>query len=116
MTEPPSRLELLQFARRVLLQQTRASLAQLDRWIADEEHRNAERRRGEERRPPPPEWLLQRGIGTGRPAACVHRGDCWAAKGVRVQAITEEQARRALHEDVAACAHCNPDTALGVLE
>ncbi|MDT0427121.1 hypothetical protein ACFT08_00715 [Streptomyces rochei] len=35
MSDTPSRLELLQFTRRVVEQQARASLRQLDRWIAD---------------------------------------------------------------------------------
>ncbi|RDD84074.1 hypothetical protein DVZ84_37115 [Streptomyces parvulus] len=35
VSDTPSRLELLQFTRRVVEQQARASLRQLDRWIAD---------------------------------------------------------------------------------
>ncbi|MGW2228266.1 DUF6233 domain-containing protein [Streptomyces formicae] len=30
--------------------------------------------------------------------------------------MTREQARQALYEQVEACPHCRPDTALGVLE
>ncbi|MFD8354916.1 hypothetical protein ACFV1X_39110 [Streptomyces coelicoflavus] len=57
----PSRLELLHFTRRVVMQQATAALRQIDRWIAAEERREAERRLGEEKRPPPPAWLLQYG-------------------------------------------------------
>ncbi|MEU7969446.1 hypothetical protein AB0D09_39305 [Streptomyces sp. NPDC049097] len=37
MHDSPSRLELLRFARRVVVQQATASLAQIDGWIAVEE-------------------------------------------------------------------------------
>ncbi|MBC9729671.1 DUF6233 domain-containing protein [Streptomyces sp. TRM68367] len=112
----PSRLELLHFARRVVVQQARASLAQLDAWIAAEERREAERRTGEAQRPPPPEWLVERGIGAGSPPTRIHRGGCHMAQGVRVKAISEEQAKRALYADVElACPHCNPDTELRVI-
>lgn len=117
MTESsPSRLELLRFARRVLVQQARANLAQLDGWIAAEEQRAQERRRAEERRPPPPKWLLERGTGAGESTATVHHADCWlAVEGVRTKGISEDQARRALYEHVSACSVCHPDTRLGVI-
>ncbi|MFJ2240434.1 DUF6233 domain-containing protein [Streptomyces sp. NPDC087859] len=72
-------------------------------------------RRPEDRRPPPPEWLLERGMGAGSPPALVHQGGCTMAKGVRIQPISEGQARRALYEHVEACPFCNPDTALHVI-
>ncbi|MEU9168599.1 DUF6233 domain-containing protein [Streptomyces sp. NPDC048420] len=115
MSDTPSRLELLHFARRVIVQQAAASLAQLDRWIAVEEEREGARRRAEERRPPPPEWLIERGIGAGSPPVRVHQGGCVMAKGVRVKAISEDQAKRALYAHVEACPFCNPDTALRVI-
>lgn len=114
MNESPSRLELLQFARRVVVQQATAALAQLDRWIADEERREAERKRGEEFRPAPPEWLIERGLNRNNLVA-VHRGDCWDAGKRRVPA-TREQALDALRRQVPACSMCRPDTALGFLE
>ena len=111
-----SRLELLYFARRVVEQQARASLAQLDAWIAVEKQREAERRMGEARRPPPPEWLVERGIGAGSPPSRIHKGGCHMATGVRVKAISEERVKRALYADVElACPHCNPDTELRVI-
>lgn len=106
---------MLRFARRVIVQQATATLAQIDRWIADEERRETERRTGEARRHRTPEWLMERGIGSGRPPTRIHRGGCHMAKGVRIKAITEEQARQALYAYVAACPHCHPDTALRVI-
>ncbi|MFF5968190.1 DUF6233 domain-containing protein [Streptomyces collinus] len=116
MSDPPSRLDLLQFARRVVVQQATAALRQIDGWIADEERREAERRRGEEMRPPPPEWLVQYGLNRANVDA-VHRGDCWAAaKSGRCRPVTREQALDALRHAVSACTFCRPDTELGVLE
>ncbi|ELS55837.1 DUF6233 domain-containing protein [Streptomyces viridochromogenes] len=107
----PSSLELLHFARRVVVQQATAALAQLDRWIADEERREAERRRGEERRPPPPEWLIERGLNPKNIVA-VHTGDCWGL-GDRCRPVSRSQALEALEHGVPACRLCRPDTALG---
>ncbi|MEV0016635.1 DUF6233 domain-containing protein [Streptomyces tendae] len=114
MSDNPSRLELLQFTRRVVEQQARASLRQLDRWIADEERRAAERRLAEERRPPPPEWLIERGLDRTRLVA-VHTADCWDP-GKRLIPATREQAREAIRQEVPACSKCRPDTRLGLLE
>jgi hypothetical protein len=112
----PSRLELLRFTRRVVVQQATAALRQIDGWIADEERREAERRRGLEQRPTPPEWLLQRGLNRNNVDA-VHCGECWAAaKSGRCRPVSQEQALAALQQGVPACVHCRPDTALGFLE
>ncbi|MFE7160554.1 hypothetical protein [Streptomyces sp. NPDC057636] len=46
-----SRLDMLRFARRIAVQQ----VEQIDRWIATEERREAERQRGEQARPPAPD-------------------------------------------------------------
>ncbi|MEZ7005025.1 DUF6233 domain-containing protein [Streptomyces sp. AD55] len=116
MTDVPSRLSLLRFARRVVEQQARANLDQLDRWIADEERREAERQRGEAMRPAAPEWLLQQGLNRSNVNA-VHAGDCWAAaKSGRCRPVSRGQAVEALRHEVPACVHCRPDTALGLLE
>ncbi len=114
MSDTPSRLELLHFARRVVVQQATAALAQLDGWIADEERRAAERRRGEEARPASPEWLIERGLSRNNVVA-VHRGDCWDA-GKRHVPVTRAQAVEALRQQIPACTKCRPDTALGLLE
>ncbi|MFH9016125.1 DUF6233 domain-containing protein [Streptomyces sp. NPDC017943] len=116
MTDTASRLQLLHFARQVVEQQASAALAQLDQWIAEEERREAERRRGEQARPAPPDWLIQYGLNRTNVDA-VHTGDCWAAaKSGRCHPATREQAVDALAQQVPACIHCRPDTALGVLE
>ncbi|MFI8489430.1 DUF6233 domain-containing protein [Streptomyces rubrogriseus] len=114
VSDTPSRLELLQFTRRVVEQQAWASLRQLDRWIADEERLEAERRQAEERRPPPPEWLIERGLDRTSLVA-VHTGDCWDP-GKRLMPATREQARDAIRQQVPACSKCRPDTRLGLLE
>lgn len=111
--DPPSRLELLHFARRVFVQQATAGLAQIDRWIADEERREGERRVGEARRPPPPEWLIDRSLG-GRHPMAVHTGGCHTA-GKYARSATQQEAMRALADSVPACTHCGPDTTLGIL-
>ncbi|MEU6557852.1 DUF6233 domain-containing protein [Streptomyces sp. NPDC046915] len=114
--QPLSRLEALRFARRVVEQQAVRQLRVIDRWIAEEERREAERCRGGERRPPPPEWLIQYGLNRANVDA-VHTGDCWAAaKSGRCRPATRQQAVDALRRQVPACIHCRPDTALGILD
>jgi hypothetical protein len=116
MNDEPSRLLLLRFARRVVVQQATAALEQLDGWIAVEERREAERRQGEQMRPPAPEWLIQHGLNRTNVDA-VHTGECWAAaKSGRCRPATRQQAVEALRQQVPACVHCRPDTALGILD
>ncbi|MER6031139.1 DUF6233 domain-containing protein [Streptomyces sp. NPDC001851] len=104
------------FARRVAEQQTARQPALIDRWIADEERREAERRRGMKMRPAPPDWLIQYGLNRTNVDA-VHTGHCWAsAKRGRCRPATRQQALDALRQQVPACVHCRPDTALGTLE
>ncbi|MGW2771697.1 DUF6233 domain-containing protein [Streptomyces olivaceoviridis] len=59
---PLSRLDALRLARRVVEQQAVRRLGLIDRWIAEEERREAERRRGEEMRPTSSDWLIQYGL------------------------------------------------------
>ncbi|MFI0233794.1 DUF6233 domain-containing protein [Streptomyces sp. NPDC017086] len=114
--QPLSRLDALRFARRVVEQQAERQLALVDRWIADEEQRQAERRRGQARRPEPAEWLIQYGLNRSNVDA-VHTGACWAAaRSGRCRPATRQQAIDALLQHVPACGHCRPDTALGLLE
>ncbi|MGX5183427.1 DUF6233 domain-containing protein [Streptomyces avermitilis] len=113
MNDSPSRLDLLRFARRVVVQQTAASLAQLDQWIAEEERRETERRQGEQRRPADPAWLIQYGLNRANVDA-LHVGDCWAAKkSGRCKPVTRQQAIDALVHQVAPCVHCRPEAKLG---
>lgn len=104
-----SRLELLRFLERVQVQ----DLQRTRDWIATEEQLIAAGA-GARPAPPPPEWLIEQGIGTGRPAVRVHVGG-WDTR-TRCKPATAEAARRALAEGVPACPHCRPDTALGILE
>ncbi|AOR32651.1 hypothetical protein BFF78_17690 [Streptomyces fodineus] len=112
---PLTRVDMLRFARRVVEHQAARQLALMDRWIADEERREAERQRRLATRRAAPEWLIERGL-NGRSAVYVHVGGC-AGTGGRAKAVGRDQAVRALTEGgVAACPLCRPDTALGVLE
>ncbi|MEU3412054.1 DUF6233 domain-containing protein [Streptomyces sp. NPDC006658] len=114
--QPLSRPDALRFTRRVVEQQAARQPALIDRWIAEEQQRQAERRRGEERRPQPAQWLIQYGLNRSNVDA-VHTGDCWAAaKSGRGRPATRQQARDALLRHVPACVHCRPDTALGIFE
>ncbi|MEE1930840.1 DUF6233 domain-containing protein [Streptomyces sp. TRM 70351] len=117
MTDEPSRLQLLHFTRRVVVQQATAALAQVDGWIAAEERREAERRRGQQNRPTPPDWLVQYGRDRTSVEA-VHTGDCWAvAKSKRrCRPATRQQAADALRQQAPPCPCCRPDTALGILD
>ncbi|MET8765497.1 DUF6233 domain-containing protein [Streptomyces sp. NPDC004658] len=113
---PLTRLDALRFARRVVEQQAVRQLALIDRWIADEERREAERRQGGQRRPPAPQWLIQYGLNRMN-IDMVHDGDCWAAKkSGRCRPVVREQAIEALRQQVPACPHCRPDTALGLID
>ncbi|MEU1410131.1 MULTISPECIES: DUF6233 domain-containing protein [unclassified Streptomyces] len=117
MNEPaPSKLDLLHFARRVVIQQATAAVAQIDTWIAQEEERQAHRRQAEAMRPPPADWLLERGLNKTNTVA-VHVGGCWTVrKSSRCIGVSQQQALDALRQQVPACTHCRPDTELGYLE
>ncbi|GAA2200516.1 DUF6233 domain-containing protein [Streptomyces bangladeshensis] len=112
---PLARLDMLRFARRVVEHQAARQLALMDRWIADEERREAERQRRLAARRNAPEWAVEHGL-NGRTAVYVHVGGCTGAGG-RAKGVGREQAVRALTEaGVPACPLCRPDTALGILE
>lgn len=99
---------------RTLVTYLRGELGRAEQALATAEEREV---LAASRRPPrePPAWLVERGIGRGRPPARVHRGTCWDT-GHRCAPATPEQIRQLLTEGVPACPHCRPDTALGVLE
>ncbi|MER7507101.1 DUF6233 domain-containing protein [Streptomyces lavendulae] len=110
MSDSSVRLDQLRFLERVQvrdLQRTRDWIAAEEQALAAEAHRLPP--------PPPPEWLIEHGIGSGRPPVRVHVGDCWDTR-TRCKPASVDQARRALAEGVEACTHCRPDTALGVLD
>ncbi|MFI9041417.1 DUF6233 domain-containing protein [Streptomyces sp. NPDC053726] len=58
--------------------------------------------------------MIELAIGLGARPIEVHAGHCYAI-GKRHRAITREQALAALAEGIRPCAHCRPDTELGVL-
>jgi hypothetical protein len=112
---PLTRLDMLRFARRVVERQAARQLAVMDRWIADEQRREAERQRRLAIREAAPDWLIERGL-NGRDAVYVHVGGCTGA-GRRAAGVGRGQAVRALTEGgVPACPLCRPDTVLGILE
>ncbi|MET9914745.1 DUF6233 domain-containing protein [Streptomyces sp. NPDC006476] len=77
--------------------------------------RQAETERGRRERPLPPEWIVELGIGTGRPPVQVHAGDCHMA-GKRRRVISRDEARRLLATGLRACTHCAPDAQLRILD
>lgn len=106
-----SRLDMLYGLRQYLQRE----LLRVDRWIDQELRREREWRRGERSRPPAPEWIVELGIGQGRPPVLVHVGGCPMARG-RQQPVPREQALRARADGVEACAVCGVDRALGYIE
>lgn len=66
-------------------------------------------------RPAPPQWLVELGIGAGRPPVRVHAGTCHMA-GKRRQAVSQEEARRLLASGLRACTHCEPDVQLRIID
>lgn len=70
-----ARLDLLRFLERVQLQ----DLQHARDWIAIEEQLIATQ--AARRPPPPPDWLIEHGIGTGRPPVRVHTGGAPSSRG-----------------------------------
>jgi hypothetical protein len=110
-SRPPTYLEKLRIVRGFLVHQ----LDQVDRWIAAEERKKAEKQRGEEARPPQPDWLLEPGLNRDAPPNLVHVGGCHMA-GKRSRGIGRSDALRWLAEGIPACSHCRPDSELGYLD
>ncbi|MFC8668769.1 DUF6233 domain-containing protein [Streptomyces sp. NPDC057199] len=90
-------------------------LRRIDDKIAALQKREAERERGRRARPAEPEWFVELGIGDGRPPIEVHMGGCYAAAQKR-RPVSRNEARRLLVSGVRACSHCQPDTALDILD
>lgn len=87
----------------------------IDHKIAALQKRQAEQEHGRRSRPRPPEWIVELGIGDGRPPIEVHAGDCHMA-GHRRRPVSREEARRLLAAGLRACIHCQPDTRLHILD
>lgn len=112
MSDPSiPRIQLLRFLERVQQQ----DLERTRGWIAAEEKRLAEQAA---RLPPPaaPDWELETDL--GRRPVRVHVGGCtMGGKGLRMKAVTRDDALRLLGVDrLEACPYCSPDAALGVLD
>jgi hypothetical protein len=88
-------------------------LERIDAKIAAVRQHEAERERARRARPPRPEWVVELGIGDGRPPLEVHAGHCYAI-GTRRQAVSHNEARQLLADGVRACSHCTPDTTLEI--
>ncbi|MFJ3229227.1 DUF6233 domain-containing protein [Streptomyces sp. NPDC086783] len=88
-------------------------LERIDQKIEALRVRDAERERGEQARPAPPEWIVELGIGDGRPPVELHVGGCYAA-GKRRRPVEAEEARRLLASGIRACTHCTPGPGLGI--
>ncbi|MFF7647014.1 DUF6233 domain-containing protein [Streptomyces canus] len=90
-------------------------LQRIDTKIAAVRQREAEQEHGRRHRPPVPDWIVELGIGTGRPPTQLHTGDCYAA-GKRRRPVDRDEARRLLASGLPACTHCRPDQHLGIIE
>jgi hypothetical protein len=90
-------------------------LQRIDSKIAALQQREAEQEHGRTNRPPEPDWIVELGIGAGRPPIEVHIGGCYAA-GKRRRPVPSDEARRLLTSGVRACGHCQPDNALGITD
>ncbi|MFJ3235682.1 DUF6233 domain-containing protein [Streptomyces sp. NPDC086787] len=66
-------------------------------------------------KPAPPEWIVELGIGVGRPPVQLHRGTCYMA-GKRRRPVKRDEARRLLTGGTGACSHCRPDAGLGMID
>ncbi|MFI6609710.1 DUF6233 domain-containing protein [Streptomyces sp. NPDC050507] len=113
MSDNLSRLDRLRIVREWQAHQ----LGRTDRTIAELEERDAAAARAAHVLPPPaPSWKLSvLRVSGGAQADAVHTGDC-GMSGKRTQAMTREQALRALTEGgITACPYCRPDRELGVL-
>ncbi|MEU7028802.1 DUF6233 domain-containing protein [Streptomyces sp. NPDC046275] len=90
-------------------------IERIDRKIAAIRQRQAEQERGRRTRPAPPEWVVELGIGTGRPPIQVHAGDCHMT-GSRRRPVSRDEARRLIAGGLRACTHCQPDARLRILD
>ncbi|MCW8102704.1 DUF6233 domain-containing protein [Streptomyces tauricus] len=88
-------------------------LTRIDAKIAAVRQREAEQKRVRLTRLPGPEWVVELGIGVGRPPVEVHAGHCYAI-GKRHRPISRDEARRLLDAGLRACSHCTPDTTLDI--
>ncbi|WP_371681520.1 DUF6233 domain-containing protein [Streptomyces sp. NBC_01276] len=86
---------------RTLVTYPRGELSRTERALAAAEEQRAPFEVA--RRPAPlrPDWLIEHGIGTGRPPMRVHAGTCWDTR-TRCKPASTDAARRALAEGIPA--------------
>jgi hypothetical protein len=90
-------------------------LRRIDAKIEAVQRRQAEEDTGRRNRPAPPEWIVELGIGTGRPPVQIHAGTCHMA-GTRRRPVDRDEARRLLTGGLRACTHCRPDAQLHIID
>lgn len=90
-------------------------IRRIDAKIETLQRRQAEEEHGRRARPTPPEWIVELGIGTGRPPVQIHAGNCYAA-GKRRRPVDRNEARRLLAAGLEACTHCQPDAQLHIID
>ncbi|MFD7879504.1 DUF6233 domain-containing protein [Streptomyces sp. NPDC059766] len=90
-------------------------LQRIDAKIQALQQLQAEEAHGHRSRPRPPEWIVELGLGVGRPPVQVHGGDCHMA-GKRRRPVDRDEARRLLAAGLHACTHCQPAAVLGILD
>ncbi|MFD6550356.1 DUF6233 domain-containing protein [Streptomyces sp. NPDC058398] len=66
-------------------------LQRIDAKIAALQEREAEQEQGRKNQPAEPDWVVELGIGTGRPPIEVHVGGCYAA-GKRRRPVPRDEA------------------------
>ena len=88
-------------------------LERIDAKITTVRQREAEQEHGRQTRPPQPDWVVELGIGDGRPPVEIQAGDCYAI-GKRHRPVSRDEARRLLAAGLRACSHCHPDTTLDI--
>ncbi|MFE2972355.1 DUF6233 domain-containing protein [Streptomyces sp. NPDC059340] len=71
-------------------------LQRIDTKIADLQEREAEQEQGRKNRPQEPDWIVELGIGNGRPPIEVHAGGCYAA-GKRRRSVPRDEVARTKH-------------------
>lgn len=90
-------------------------LRRVDAKIEAVRQRQREQEHGLHSRPAPPEWIVELGIGAGRPPVQVHAGDCYMA-GQRSRPVSRDEARRLIATGLRGCSHCRPDVRLNILD
>lgn len=90
-------------------------IRRIDAKIEALQRRQAEEEHGRQARPAQPEWIVELGIGTGRPPVQVHAGNCHMA-GRRRRPVDRSEARRLLAAGLEACTHCRPDAQLHIID